>query len=355
MAQIWGREPVQGAFDIQDSLKQLTNIKLQQLHQRHAMKEQQGRTTLGLEALGIPKEQASQVALLPPELQSTVIKNYLQGAESAGLGQALGQLGEQPQEGLGAMSGQESPEGARPQSNNFADILKNPRLKPEHRLKIAEMQQRKELANQRVTASQQKEIDKETLPVYKEVLKAAKGVHDTEKTLTRMEKLIDSGKLSSPVFHSLLKTAAHGLFGIGVDLHFLESPESAEFTKLSNSFIKNAKNIFGSRITDNDLKAFMQTVPSLLQNDEGKHRIIHNIRVENKAAEIRKNALDEILRENRGRRPGDLESQIEERAGKQLDALAQEFSEGYKPAAEPSEFENLKGILTGKRAFLAGI
>lgn len=188
--------------------------------------------------------------------------------------------------------------------------------------------------NKRISPAQQKEIDKETLPIYKQTITNAKAARDTKKTLDRMEKLIETGKLSSPLFHSALKTLSHGLWGVGLDLHFLESPESAEFTKLSNSFIKNAKNIFGSRITDQDLKAYMATIPSLLQNDEGKLRVIRNMRIENEAAEIREKIMKDIISNNGGKRPEDLEMKIEEQAAPMLDVLADKFSDGFNASKE---------------------
>src|ERR1700733_5045139 len=64
---------------------QLAQNKLNQLLNR----QQATQSAKGLAALGIPFDQAHQIAQLPQELQSIVLKNYLQGAESSGLDQAL--------------------------------------------------------------------------------------------------------------------------------------------------------------------------------------------------------------------------------------------------------------------------
>jgi len=84
--------------------------------------------------------------------------------------------------------------------------------------------------------------------------------------------------------------------------------------------------VFGSRITDNDLKAFMATIPTLGQTDEGKLAIINNMKMFNRASRIRAEAVKEVIRDNGNRRPHNLQLLVEERIKPQLDQLAQEFS-----------------------------
>ena len=104
------------------------------------------------------------------------------------------------------------------------------------------------------------------------------------------------------------------------------SPNLEQFEKLSNDFIKDAKAIFGSRITDNDLKAFMATIPTLGQTDEGKLAIINNMKMFNKASRIRAEAVKDIIRENGNRRPHNLQILVEDRIKPQLDQLSKDFS-----------------------------
>src|ERR1700679_2473434 len=92
MAQILPRTPGIGELfgqglgqGLGSGLNKLAEHKLNQVFQR----QQQSSVAQGLTALGIPQEQASQISMLPPELQSVIVKNYLQGAESSGLDQAL--------------------------------------------------------------------------------------------------------------------------------------------------------------------------------------------------------------------------------------------------------------------------
>lgn len=175
----------------------------------------------------------------------------------------------------------------------------------------------------------------ETKELYDDLINQYAASKDSDRRLARMQKLIQEGNLASPFFVSALKPLSIG--GFGIDLTFLKpllNPESQEFEKLSNDFIKDAKSLFGGRVTDQDLKSFLTTVPTLLQSDEGKVRVIRNLTVANEAKKVKYNALKEILKETGGKRPRDLAIRIDERAGEELDRLADEFINYQNPSEE---------------------
>lgn len=311
------------------------------LKQKQAMEQAKG-----LEALGIPQQEAQQIGMLPQQLQGLVLKNFLSGAENVGLEQALSGLsGEsKPQEGLLQQS-QPLPEVTQErQPTSFQEILKNPRLKPEHRLRIEQMAQQERLAEKKLTASEkkqqlaeQKDIDKETLPYYKEVLKATKDSKENQRRLGRMEELVRNGKLDSPVSSSLLDSTSKGIFGFGINLDSLRSPDSQEFKKLSTEFLKNAKSLFGNRVTDNEIRLFMQMVPTLNQSDKGKLRVINNMKAYADAEMLTREAMDKIIEQNNGRRPRNLDLLVEKAVAPELDKLAEVFKKGFNIEAEPTE------------------
>ena len=212
------------------------------------------------------------------------------------------------------------------------------------REKLAQAKEARELAkDERI---EQHRINKELGPIHKEITQAARGAKDDDRRLNRMEELINKGDLSRPRFHSLLNTIEHGIFGFGINLHSLESADSQEFDKLSKEFLKNAKNVFGSRITDNDVKVFLKMVPDLSQNREGKLAIIHNMKAYNEALQVRKKASDQVLAANKGKIPFDYEEQIDRIADPELDRLAKRFTseERIKPQIKNPESQ---GILSG--------
>jgi len=103
------------------------------------------------------------------------------------------------------------------------------------------------------------------------------------------------------------------------------SPDIEEFEKLSNDFVKNAKQYFGSRLTDADLRVFMQTVPTLMQTDAGKKKVIQNLSSLNELAEIEAKAARSIIRENRGVPPIDIEQQVQDKISNKIDKVAKRF------------------------------
>lgn len=379
MPQIINPSPGIGALlgsGISTGLQQLAQNQLTQMNQRKSAR--------GLEALGIPSQEAYTIAGLPDQIQGLVVKNYLSAAENQGLNDALSALkGESTPEpaqqfyqqaapnqpaALSALQnfnpvqastsqapGKEAPKSPEiptymepqnklKQQQKFADLLKNPRLKPEHRLKLEALQQAKDFHKEKLSAKEQEIVAKETKPFYDEISKGSKAAQNNNKRLDRMEELVKKGNLVGSAWGSLFDTAFHGIFGFGVDLHSLLHPDSQEFRKLSNDFLKDAKDTFGSRLTNYDVKTFLSTVPTLSQTDAGKLRVIRNLRSFNEAALARKKAMDEIIKANGGKRPANLDTLVDERITPQLDEIARKFKEGM-PEEESSERENKRSWL----------
>jgi hypothetical protein len=191
---------------------------------------------------------------------------------------------------------------------------------------------RKEAFEERkLSAAEQRQVDKETLPVFKDINDKAKAAKDSDLRLNRMERLLDKGRVQDNVFiRTLSDLKGNKYFGdiaaaIGTAI---SNRDTQEFDKLSTDFIKDAKQFFGSRITDNEVKLFLKTVPALSQTNEGKRRVIRNLRIFNEAAELKQDAMNTIIRENNGKRPVNLEELIDNKIGSQLDALSKEFTGG---------------------------
>jgi len=110
------------------------------------------------------------------------------------------------------------------------------------------------------------------------------------------------------------------------------SENAQEFDKLSTDFLKNAKQFFGARVTEGEIKTFLKTVPSLSQSDKGKMRVIENLRLFNKISELRKGAMEDIIAENNGFRPHNIESLVDKRTKEEADKIADEFKSGTREA-----------------------
>jgi len=177
-------------------------------------------------------------------------------------------------------------------------------------------------------AKEQRAINKEKLPFLKEIRGEAKAAGSAIHRLKRMEDLVDKGKLANPTFASVLKSLKHGIWGLGVDLTGLLNADSQEFDKLTNDFVTDVQKATGSgRITNELLKTFISRVPNLSQSDAGKKRVINNLSLLSRMAQEREKALNKIVRQNKGNIPFNVEEQIEQLAGPQLDKLSAEFEQ----------------------------
>lgn len=232
-------------------------------------------------------------------------------------------------------------------------------------------------------AAEQKAIDAATKASYESINKDYDKAKRESKTLKRMNHLVNKGDLPFSVFYKSLKDleehvspevgvktgaaiggviggalglsggplaipAAAGGAAIGAavgsgigaiinpivtQLRNIERqiyPDVEEFEKLSASFISGAKAMFGARVTNDELKAYMLTIPTLANTDKGKKAIIRDMEIVNEAAEVKYKASQQVIKNNGGRRPLDYDAQVEALSADKLDRLAQEFIIGEK-------------------------
>ena len=158
-----------------------------------------------------------------------------------------------------------------------------------------------------------------------EIVKQEGARRNDEIRLKRIKLLTEKGDTGPWVYNTLINTATKGIMGIGVNLTGALTTDAQEIEKLSNDFVKGAKDIYGSRLTNADLAQFMKTVPNLMQSPEGILRVIQNLQTFNEMKRVRYETMRDIVNENGGYSPIDLDIQIEERAGDKLDEIAAKF------------------------------
>lgn len=334
---------------ISSALGALAQQKMSQLQQRNQMSQ----VSQALESLGLP----SQLAALPESLQQTFVKQHLAQPQQQAFADALSSLLGGGTEQQAAAGTQISPQlqqvmgnATQQQTQQPASGIKIPAgLNQQQAMQLAQLglqkqalskkeiaeQRKQELAQQKEERKQnfleQREIDKETKPFYDDIYKEAKAAKNNDKRLDKMESLIKTGKLTHPLFASAIKTISKGIFGVGIDLSALQNPESQQFEKLSNDFIREAKSIFGNRLTDADLNYFLKTVPTLSLSNEGKMQVIQNMRQLNEAAKLKELAMNRIIEANNGRRPRNLVELVDKATSEQIDELAKKFKMPSEP------------------------
>jgi len=314
----------------------------------------------GMQSLGVAQQQGQQPqqqfdrdyfirkALGQPDQQDSLLSG-LQGGQPQ-------QIQQQPQQQMqqDQVQQQISPDRAK----LIADLFSTPQEKAA-RQKL-EAQQRQE-------AFREKQFNIKETKQYIDVLKAKeKAAKENNLRLGRMEKLIDKGNLPNANLWSFLSkiedtplsgAGAGALLGSAIGTAFLPgvgtaigsglggalggmtsplagamksliksgSPDIEEFEKLSTEFVKNAKQYFGSRVTEGEIRLFMNTVPTLMQTDAGKKKVIDNIRSLNELTEIESKAARSIIAANRGIPPLDIEQQVQDKISHKIDKVAKKF------------------------------
>lgn len=294
-------------------LQQIAQHKLSQLQKQYDLQTERSRYAQGLAPI-LGKDTANFLSNLNPEERKYALQNIgslmqlqnVPGQQQVGLA-ALVQPGQQPQEG----QPQEVP--TQDRARLIEDIFTSPHEKRE--------KEKLELKKQQMASQEKLAAFKETKPERKEILNEAKSAKDTLARLDRMDELSKKGKLDSPIYLELLKKS-------GFDVPALTTPDSQEFRKLEVDFLRDAKNIFGARVTNYEASQFLKTIPSLSQSKEGRERVIRNLKLINEGKLVRADALKEILKENKGTPPLDLAEQIEERVSPKIDKLLNEFRRG---------------------------
>lgn len=136
------------------------------------------------------------------------------------------------------------------------------------------------------------------------VLQGFESSQASKANLDRMEQLEKSGKLAGP-YKSLISKAT------GIPLSILSNPESEEFEKLVAQRGLNVAQAYGfGRILQTEYENFLRTIPSLMNSPEGRRRIRDTLRYFDSLAENRYKTFNQILKENRGRRPSNIQEQV---------------------------------------------
>lgn len=217
----------------------------------------------------------------------------------------------------------------------------SPAEQRKEQLELKKMEQRERHFMTKEERAEQRDIDRDTKEYYEKAISAEKSAITSGRRLNEMDALINEGNLGNAKMINFLNNIedvsvglpyigklhvggfARAIKGLMINAH----PDRAEFESLSNNFIENAKAIFGNRITDVDLRAFLKTVPTLMQTDDGKRRVIALMRLANDSAMIQFKGMKDVIENNGGKRPRNLELLTEDYIAPQVDSLGNRFNQ----------------------------
>lgn len=88
----------------------------------------------------------------------------------------------------------------------------------------------------------------------------------------------------------------------------LASEQAQRFAKTINDFTTNAKDSYGSRVTNFDLQQFMRRLPTLANSEEGRRQIIEQMKIINDINTLRESTIQNVIDEHGGIRNIDYDA-----------------------------------------------
>jgi len=314
-----------------------------------------------LSAQGMNENQARAFSELDPRAQQQLLQNLGAAKQAEQQRQALGnieQLSQKPS-AQQAISEQDQEKIAKKPATFFQDEEMPSSQEMYLTLKKAGVDDKtakdfmKEYnADRKEFLKEKREDIKESKEYAKTIDKDASTAKDSNKRILRQFEILKEGKLPGAVTGTLSEM----LGKVGLSLPALINGDAEEFKKLSAEYGKLITNYFPGRVTNIMIEQFMQTVPTLLQSDEGRLRVMNNLYNLNEAALIHEAVKKEIIKENGGKIPRHLQEEIMERAEEQLESLAERTIKGESsiPGFEQAMKSAEKRVSKQRGAAIAG-
>jgi hypothetical protein len=364
-----------------NTLNLLAQHKIEELMYQKGIK----RAAKGFEPL-FGKKASETFASWSPDLQKAALQNpgliqLLLGGESEGEEQQA-----QPQQSpmmssLQNIQGPNQVQGPTPQQQQFLHSLANPELSPRSQNPIfgqqhqAQQLPQQPIAQQQVQAepnvvgqgpketaiekkarliadafksTEQRKLEseerrsafKETKEERQKILEEGRSAKETLRDLDRMEELNKEGKLDTPGYTEFLKRS-------GLDIPALMNPESQEFQKIAQNFLRDAKTYFGGKVSNFEVEQFLKTIPSLSQSPEGRQRVIAGLKNIANAKKAYADTYLEIFNESKGVPPLDVNEQIYERVDKRLDKLSEKFRQDLSKEVPKGQHKLITALQAG--------
>jgi hypothetical protein len=190
---------------------------------------------------------------------------------------------------------------------------------------IFKERKKEEAAEKKALTEEEQRRKKEDVEMYKvsapqreKIRDNAKRARDELHDLDRMSELQEEGKLDTPGYVEFLKRS-------GLDIPALMNVGSEEFNKLRQSFLRNMKTYFGSRVSNQEMEQFLKGIPDLSQSPEGRKRVIAGMKRISRGAIEYNDAYMDLLKENNWKLPLYWEEQLQDKVSKRMDKIAELF------------------------------
>lgn len=162
-----------------------------------------------------------------------------------------------------------------------------------------------------------REARKEVRPILESAIKSGNDGYENLESIQRMQEAQAAGNLNSPAYIALLKGS--GL----IDIPALLSTDSALYDKESKRFMRGMKEVYGGKVSNDEMKQFLKTLPSLDMNPSQRHKLMAIMEDQARLKIAKSEIAQRILKENRNIDPLDYELAIQEG----LEGLREEASQ----------------------------
>lgn len=187
------------------------------------------------------------------------------------------------------------------------------------------------------------------LKIYQEASSKLRGATRDKERLDILENLSDSDKL--PKDFGRLNVDDEG----NLRFPFASSPEAQRYVKTLNEFSVNAKESYGSRVTNFDLAQFFKRFPNLLNSKEGRKQIAKQMKIVNEINSVYYKNLKNVYDKAGGVRKIDAdvaESLADKITEPQIQNLVKKFDEigqfTSKPQAKEFSGRKIRDKETGE-------
>lgn len=195
-------------------------------------------------------------------------------------------------------------------------------------------------SKEKALASKEKQqAFKMTEPFRAEAFKEEENARHMQDVIGEQLTLSKSGKMNNAGFLEFLER-------FGLDFNALKNPKTEQYQSLEKEYLKDLKSIFGGKISNDEMKAFLKGIPKATNSPQAREAMLDRWRSYYEAKGLKAKLIREITAENGGIPPYDLRDKVSERLNIEQEKLANRF------LGIPEGAELLYDKKTGQRAYI---
>lgn len=180
---------------------------------------------------------------------------------------------------------------------------------------------------------------KMTEPFRAEAFKEEENAAHMQDVINEQLQLSKSGEMDNHGFIEFLER-------FNLDLNALKNPKTEQFQSLEKEYLKDLKSIFGGKISNDEMKAFLKGIPKATNSPEARNAMLERWKSYYEAKGLKAKLIREITKANHGVPPYNLRDQVAERLNAEQEKLANKF------LGIPEGSKLLLDQKTGQRAYI---